>query len=154
VRESRGGTEKGMSDSLNLIPHVVIVVIRVQDLFWIHQRATSKRIYPNLWGVGIGGKVDPGETADHAAKRELLEESGLDVSPVFYFDFAWRSPNVNYDGHLYVINIDNQQKESMLPCAREFQQHQWTTLAGIEAIKKSGHLCPDTEHFWNLFCAS
>jgi len=35
----------------------------------------------SYWHVVAGG-VEPGETAEHAAARELMEETGLDATPV------------------------------------------------------------------------
>lgn len=44
----------------------------------------ARRVKPpeaGFWGI-LGGKIDAGETAAHAAARELHEESGLDLAPV------------------------------------------------------------------------
>jgi len=43
--------------------------------FLILKRAETK-IYEHLW-QGVAGKIEPGESAPEAAKRELMEETGL-----------------------------------------------------------------------------
>jgi 8-oxo-dGTP diphosphatase len=43
--------------------------------------AMKKRGFGEGWWNGYGGKLDPGETLEQAAVRELEEESGLRVSP-------------------------------------------------------------------------
>ena len=40
----------------------------------------SKDLYPGYFTVSASGHVDKGETYEESAKRELLEEIGLDVS--------------------------------------------------------------------------
>lgn len=44
--------------------------------FLVLQRADDEALYPGVWQV-ITGSREPGETAPHAAKRELYEETGF-----------------------------------------------------------------------------
>ena len=49
----------------------------------------------------IGGRVDPGEDVTNAARRELLEESGLEASELRLWD-AWQ-PSVKIDWAVYLF---------------------------------------------------
>lgn len=46
---------------------------------YIHQRKADKKVFPLLFGMGAGGKVDEGETFTQAAQRELNEELGIET---------------------------------------------------------------------------
>ena len=43
------------------------------------QDPKGRGVYPGCWGI-IGGGVDSGETQREALNREMLEESGIDIS--------------------------------------------------------------------------
>jgi isopentenyldiphosphate isomerase len=43
----------------------------------IQQRQSSKRNWPDLWDVSVGGCVVAGETSQMGAERELFEELGI-----------------------------------------------------------------------------
>lgn len=54
-----------------------LALIRYQEQLLVLNRL--KPPYPGQWN-GIGGKVEPGETAVTATKREIAEETGIAVS--------------------------------------------------------------------------
>ena len=101
----------------------------------------SELAYGTFW-LTPGGGVDPGETYEQAAHRELWEETGLKgaaLSPCIWtvrFTFA-------YDGRLhdqaeryYVARCEPFEIDpaNWLPSERvEIQQHRWWTLDQIAA---------------------
>jgi len=55
-----------------------------------------------------GGRVEPGETPDHAASREFIEETGMTFEPVGYIDV---------DGGMVVVGLV--QSTCVDPCPSE-----------------------------------
>ena len=46
----------------------------------LQKRSASKRAWPNMWDVTVGGHVDAGEFGRQALIREAKEELGLDIT--------------------------------------------------------------------------
>jgi len=66
------------NDRYQIIPRTLIFVTR-GDKVLLLKGAPHKRLWANLYN-GIGGHIERGEDALSAARRELAEESGLQVS--------------------------------------------------------------------------
>ena len=64
-------------DRYTVIPRTAIF-LRRGDSYMLLKGAPTKRLWPNKYN-GLGGHVERGENALAAAKRELLEETGLNA---------------------------------------------------------------------------
>lgn len=57
----------------------------------------------NRWN-GFGGKMEPGETIEEAAKREVFEEIGLNISKleeVGIINFSWTNKDLKIEMHIF-----------------------------------------------------
>lgn len=55
-----------------------VIVVDVENKLLLGKRVSGWE--EGKWHI-LGGKIDQGETAADAARRELVEEAGLDISP-------------------------------------------------------------------------
>jgi 8-oxo-dGTP diphosphatase len=62
----------------------VVFLVDPEGRILMQHRAATARISPNQWALP-GGKIEVGETPDEAARREVLEETGLTVAAVDHF---------------------------------------------------------------------
>jgi isopentenyldiphosphate isomerase len=91
-----GRASRAESHSNPALAHrAVHVVVRnaAGDIF-LQKRSRSKRIQPGKWDTSVGGHVDPGESYEAAAVRELSEELGISMATGLrhLYDYIWRSP--------------------------------------------------------------
>lgn len=63
-------------DRYSVVPRVLIFPVDTQNRVLLLKGSPHKKIWSNLWN-GLGGHVEKGESVLAAARRELLEESGL-----------------------------------------------------------------------------
>lgn len=83
---------------------VLGVIQRPDGKFLITQRAMDKAWAAGWWEVS-GGGVQAGETSEEAVRREVLEETGLDVTGCeggFMFDYHRENPG---EGDNYFVDI-------------------------------------------------
>ncbi len=58
-----------------------IYVLNNQAELLCNLRHKAKDLFPSLWDVSIGGHLEPGESYEACALRELAEELGIPVQP-------------------------------------------------------------------------
>jgi 8-oxo-dGTP diphosphatase len=80
---------------------VVFLVDRQGRILMQHRDARAK-VSPNQWAVP-GGRVEPGERPDEAARREIREETGLTVDEIEHFWTGTR-PSVSHPDRLVEVH--------------------------------------------------
>lgn len=91
--------------SVKSLPHTVLAYIEKDDSYLLlYRNKKDVDVNKNKW-IGVGGHVEPGETIEEALKREIKEETGLDViryekKGVIYFNCEDLSEIM----HLYVVS--------------------------------------------------
>jgi 8-oxo-dGTP diphosphatase len=57
------------------------LVVDDDGRIFFQRRSPARKLFPNTWDI-VGGHLEPGETVDEALRREVLEETGWQVSVV------------------------------------------------------------------------
>ena len=113
----------------------VLGVIRTPDgRFLITRRAMDKQWAPGWWEIP-GGGVKAGETSFQAVCREVLEETGIDVSHAgggYQFCYHREQPGQNYIVDIYRFDMDISRKDIRLQENEDIDGK----LATLDEIKK------------------
>jgi len=122
----------------------MIFLQRPDGAWFIHQRREDKRTYPGRYGIGAGGRIEPGESPPQGAARELWEETGLreDLTPVDSFSFE--DGDVRHLVHLFIAATTAE----IAVHAAEWQRGGWVRAAEIDRMAAADLLCPDTAEAW------
>jgi ADP-ribose pyrophosphatase YjhB (NUDIX family) len=113
---------------------LVIGVIKKRDRYLLTKRVHENKRYHGLWQLP-GGGLEPEETVIDCLKREIKEETNIDViNPVLIpkiFDFFrdnWRAVTICYlnlvNGERFDIKLD-----------REASDYGWFTKDQIKSLK-------------------
>ena len=118
---------------------VLGVVHRPDGRFLITRRAMDKAWAPGWWEIP-GGGVKAGETSFQAVCREVLEETGVDVSNAeggYSFCYHRENKGQNYIVDIYRFEMDITEKDIKLQ-ADEDIDGKFATAEEIKAIADSG----------------
>ena len=118
---------------------VLGVIHRPDGRFLITRRAMDKAWAPGWWEIP-GGGVKAGETSFQAVCREVLEETGVDVSDAeggYSFCYHRENKGQNYIVDIYRFEMDITEKDIKLQ-ADEDIDGKFATAEEIKAIADSG----------------
>ena len=118
---------------------VLGVICRPDGKFLITQRAMDKHWAAGWWEVSDGG-VMAGESSQQAVFREVLEETGLDVSHAeggYVFTYHRESQGDNYfvDVYKFILDFD---ESAVTPQLRETQGFMLADKQQIAAFAEQG----------------
>ena len=95
---SRGGTARHRA--------CYVAVLTSADEVVVHRRAPWKDVYPGWWDICFGGVLGAGEPWPDAARRELLEEAGVEAEPAELAATAWEAPGVKLNARVFLAHSD------------------------------------------------
>jgi len=108
---------------------VDILVQHVDGTYLLTKRDMSKDVYPGYWEAGAGGSALAGEEPLEAAKRELLEETGLTALKMELVSHTFRdSSHSMYYSYLAVVDAD---KDSVVLQEGETVEYKWVDDRGL-----------------------
>lgn len=109
------------------IIRVLAAVIQRDARYLVCRRPSHKR-HGGLWEFP-GGKLEPGETIEDAAHRELHEELGVSASRVSDPVYAVRDPGSQFLIEFAPVIISGR------PRAHEHEALQWATVPELRKLK-------------------
>lgn len=120
---------------------VLGVILRTDGRFLITKRVMTKAWAPGWWEVS-GGAAMAGETSFEAVKREVKEETGLDVSSAdggYMFTYHRENPGEgdNYFVDVYRFTMDFKEEELCLQEA-ETDGYMFATPGQIRELAEEG----------------
>jgi isopentenyldiphosphate isomerase len=89
----------GNPELLHRVVHVLVSNSSGELL--LQKRSMDKDVAPGRWDTSVGGHVDPGETLEEAALRELHEELGIRGELRFLYSYTHSNPYETELVHTY-----------------------------------------------------
>ncbi len=105
-------------------------LIEKDGLYLVTRRSAINDYMPGLWDVP-GGTVEAGEVMEDALKREVLEESGLQIEvkhPLFIYTNLGSLPEKQYFQSVYLCSFVG---GDVVLSPEEHDEFQWLTLEEI-----------------------
>ena len=106
----------------------------------VHRRSETKDLWPGRWDIGAGGVVTAGEDYATAARRELLEELGIDAEPVFLRAGTYADADVDIVGRCYRVVHDG----PVTFVDGEVVEARWVDRAELDRLVASAPFVPDS----------
>ena len=107
---------------------VVAAIIYKDEAYFATQRGYGE--FEGMWEFP-GGKIEEGETAEFALKREIQEELGIDITiDNFLCTIEYDYPSFHLTMHCYLCGIKFGEIE-----LREHKSARWLTIEILDSVK-------------------
>lgn len=114
----------------DLIHREIAVAVFFKDEILLQQRSSNKKVNPSYWTISVQGHVSSSEAPEKAARREVFEELGLNVIPV-YFDKKLVSDD--YESfYVYVFYCFLENKTDLILDLNEVANVSWIKIANLK----------------------
>jgi isopentenyldiphosphate isomerase len=131
---------------------VHVLVLGPDGRLLLQKRSARKDTQPGKWDTSVGGHVGFGQTYEEAARREALEELGLDLAGDLIFLYPSRIRNaVESENIRTFLRVSG---GPFRPEPGEIDELRFWTRSEIEASLGSGIFTPNFEEEFALFLAS
>lgn len=138
----------GYNLMMNLVKAVIVVIKDREGNYFVHQRNSNKKTFPNLFGLGAGGHIEENETKEEAAKRELFEETGLKTELKYLFHKTYVGNEFTNEIEVFETKTDLEKLETE---NGEWQWCGWMEKKEVDQLLKGNKLCPDTAEVYKTY---
>lgn len=135
----------------NLLHRGIAVLVRnSKGQVYVHQRTSTKDLFPALYDMFVGGVVGEGEDYLQAAIREAREELGVENDQLeFLFDHLYQGPE-NYSWiRCYRVQWDGPIRHQ----PEEVQWGDWMDEEKLEAWTREVTIVPDGLEVFRVYLA-
>jgi len=122
---------------------VAVVVLTGAGELVAHRRADWKDVWPGRWDVCFGGVAQVGEDWDTAARRELAEETGVEVPASALRSLgsdSYQDESVSWFGPIFAVTHDG----PFRPADGEVAELVLVPLAGLDGWLAGRELTDDS----------
>ena len=119
---------------------VSIAVMGSDRRLLVHRRAENKDVWPSMWDMAAGGVVAAGESYEVAARRELAEELGVEVTQFVHLgEGRFVDESVALIGRGYLAVHDG----PFTFTDGEIAEVRWVNAAELEELMTTERFVPD-----------
>lgn len=123
-----------------IFPMTLIYVKRGDEVLLL-RRHGDKKMLPNVW-LGLGGKIEKGETVEDSVRREVREESGLLCEQIHFRGTLSYIRDTAVAGTIYLFVVD-EFSGTLLPESEEGILA-WHTIISLPTLE---YFAPHQHHF-------
>jgi isopentenyldiphosphate isomerase len=133
------------------LPHrcTYLLLFNSRGELFIHQRTSTKDVFPSHWDVAVGGVLAAGESFDAGVRREAREELGVELEPVALFPFRFSDERTTVHAMVYRAVHDGPfelQRE-------EIARGEFVPVSEMARRRAVDAFCPDGLAVWDCFQA-
>jgi 8-oxo-dGTP diphosphatase len=124
-----------LNESTDVAKNVTIIIVNGDNKFLLLKRADVSEIWmPNKWALA-GGRIEKGESPEKAIKREVLEETGLEIESIIKAFSIIRDNNIE---HLYACRYEGDPTDVKLN--KEHVKYGWYGVDEVTYLDTVPHL--------------
>lgn len=130
-----------MEQKIKRIPNkeISVFILNGKHEVLLQKRSANKKFHPNKWAL-LHGHVEPKETIEHAALREIKEELGIEAKLADLHIFADGKFNIieqNFDSTYFFYTKCNLQAKDFTIQQEELSEVKWFNIEEIIKMLKN-----------------
>ena len=117
---------------------VVAIIENAKNQILLGLKKKDRGVYPGTWH-NLGGGVEEGETLEEALRREVMEESGLEINSFEKMSFSDTVATKYRDGkseeiyHIFLGFLVKVKKGKLVP-GEEFEKLDWFNKKDLDKV--------------------